>query len=59
MSGYLKGIQGSFGSRGVLPSARHTLTDTSPVAVGAMPKTNSIKISFLTIYPLAKNFYGV
>jgi hypothetical protein len=54
MSGYTWGKFGSFGSKQVLPSARHTLVETSPIATGVIPKTNNNMISFLIIYPPVK-----
>jgi hypothetical protein len=45
---------GSANSRGVLLSARHTLVETSPIAVEAIPRNNAIIVNFFIISPPTK-----
>jgi hypothetical protein len=45
---------GSANSRGVLPSARHTLAESSPTAVEDKPKKKVNIINFFITYPQVK-----
>jgi hypothetical protein len=53
MSGYTWEL-GSTGGRGVLPSARHTLTETSPAATEDIPRNIASNISLFIIYAPVK-----